>query len=295
MTDDLGQLLKARGLNRVADAILLYAKDSIHFAAREIDEASLGLGMSKLGSLPDLVVGAEWPEVENGPLPFVAQFGLTDVARFDEQHILPSSGLLSFFYGNYWDEARNTVQMNWKVVYADNDPLQLTRRERPQLLFDSPIYNPCIVDFTGEQTLPDVRSTMMRSLRLTEEERAAYVTLYVGLEGPTCEINERPNHRLLGYPFDLKGDVLIQSYLASVGRDESDLTQANREASRGSLSRLNQLEHAAADWRLLLQVDSNDEAGMDWEAGSGLIYYCITQKDLRNKNFNNVQVVAQAH
>jgi len=295
MADDLGQLLRTRRLYRVADAILSYAKDTIHFAAYEIDEASLDVGMSKLGGLPDLVVGTEWPEAEGDPLPFVAQFALTDVVRFDVQHALPSSGLLSFFYGNYWDEARDTARANWKVVYVDSDPLQLTRRERPQLLFDSPVYNSCAIDFAVEQTLPDIRSPMVQSLRLTEEERAAYMALYVGLEGPTYEMNERPKHRLLGYPFNLRGDVLIESYLASVGRDQGELIQANREVRRGDLSRLNELEHAAADWRLLLQVDSNDEAGMDWEAGSGLIYYCIRQDDLRNRNFNNVQVVAQAH
>ncbi len=293
--NNLGQRLREHGLSRVVDMILSHAKESIHLTARTVDEAILDVGASKLGGLPDLPLEVTWPEADNGPLPFVAQIKIIDVAPLDAEHLLPSSGLLSFFYGNDWDEKSGTVYTYWKVIYVDDDLSRLTRRQLPQALFDSPRYHACAVDFSIEQTLPDLSSTIVHDLRLSQEERAAYSDLYLGLDGPIYERNENPAHRLLGYPYNLGEDVLIECYLASRHRDANDLIQAAREAAHGDWSRRRRLEQEAADWRLLLQVDSNEESGMDWEASSGLIYYCITQEDLHNKNFNNVQVVAQAH
>jgi uncharacterized protein YwqG len=46
------------------------------------------------------------------------------------------------------------------------------------------------------------------------------------------------------------------------------------------------------DWHLLLQVDSEQAAGMMW-GDVGRLYYWIRSKDLKAGNFDNVWLVLQ--
>ncbi|GGS07152.1 DUF1963 domain-containing protein [Deinococcus sedimenti] len=63
------------------------------------DDATLPLGTSKVGGHPDLRPDS-WPRDAGGqPMTFAAQFNLTDLQAFDEDHLLPQAGLLSFFLG----------------------------------------------------------------------------------------------------------------------------------------------------------------------------------------------------
>ena len=42
---------------------------------------------------------AVWPTYGDIPLPFIAQLRLADIVPYDLDHVLPSSGMLYFFYG----------------------------------------------------------------------------------------------------------------------------------------------------------------------------------------------------
>lgn len=55
-------------------------------------------GKSKLGGLPDLPAGTDWPRRGHKPLAFVAQLDLGEVSRYLRAPVLPTTGLLSFFY-----------------------------------------------------------------------------------------------------------------------------------------------------------------------------------------------------
>lgn len=52
------------------------------------------------------------------------------------------------------------------------------------------------------------------------------------------------------------------------------------------------LESDAVNWRILLQIDSNEEIGMYW-GDLGRIYFWIREDDLRNKEFDNVWTILQ--
>lgn len=60
--------------------------------------------------------------------------------------------------------------------------------------------------------------------------------------------------------------------------------QAENNRLRDELTR-----QAEKEWRLLFQVDSNAEAGMDWEGG-GLIYFVVPRADLGFRDFSRVWV-----
>ena len=53
------------------------------------------------------------------------------------------------------------------------------------------------------------------------------------------------------------------------------------------------LEQGAADWRLLLQIDT-DEEGPGWMWGDvGRLYFWLTRQDLTSLRFDNVWLIFQ--
>ena len=58
--------------------------------------------------------------------------------------------------------------------------------------------------------------------------------------------------------------------------------------------RAKELESGAKDWRLLLQIDSDDKASMMW-GDSGRLYFWIRQDDLQNKRFEKTWVILQCY
>ncbi|MDK9646290.1 DUF1963 domain-containing protein [Propionibacterium freudenreichii] len=64
-------------------------------------------GQSRLGGRPDVPRDFEWPRFQdkdddsadaNRPLTFLAQVNLADATRYDTEGLLPTAGVLSFFY-----------------------------------------------------------------------------------------------------------------------------------------------------------------------------------------------------
>ena len=52
------------------------------------------------------------------------------------------------------------------------------------------------------------------------------------------------------------------------------------------------LERTATDWQLLLQIDSDDNAGMMW-GDVGRIYYLTTLEHMKNKEFDAAWMILQ--
>ncbi len=46
------------------------------------------------------------------------------------------------------------------------------------------------------------------------------------------------------------------------------------------------------DWRFLLEVGSDDNAGLEW-TGYGTLYFWIREEDLRHRDFHNVWALFQ--
>ena len=58
--------------------------------------------------------------------------------------------------------------------------------------------------------------------------------------------------------------------------------------------RVKELEKEKNEWKLLLQIDSDDKTGMMW-GDSGRLYYWIKQKDLESLNFDKSWIVLQCY
>nr|MBF6591327.1 DUF1963 domain-containing protein [Ktedonobacterales bacterium] len=128
--------LASAGIPRAAATLAQLARPSIRLTSRRADEASLAIGASKLGGLPDLPPDVPWPARAGAPLAFVAQVRLDDVAPFDVTHVLPATGLLTFFY-----DARQQAfgadpadRGAWQVLYDAGAAERLRRMSAPDAL-----------------------------------------------------------------------------------------------------------------------------------------------------------------
>ena len=88
-------LLDAHGLTARRDAIAALIRPAIGLRTRAPTGADLAVGATRVGGEPDLPLGVAWPEGDDGPLLFVLQVDLADVAALDLEGRLPEDGLLS--------------------------------------------------------------------------------------------------------------------------------------------------------------------------------------------------------
>jgi uncharacterized protein YwqG len=98
-------LAKSPGLKRVARAIAKEILPCVRLFAKRSRDASIEMGATKLGGLPDLPEASEWPCRNGVPLSFIAQINVAALPEFGGLNELPPNTLLSFFYdteGSPW-------------------------------------------------------------------------------------------------------------------------------------------------------------------------------------------------
>jgi hypothetical protein len=266
---ELRALLHQRGLARVAGELLRLAAPMVRVYISRADEADLPAGASKIGGRPDLPAGVAWPAWHE-PLAFIAQFDLAAVAPHERGGILPARGLFSFFYETDgeplysagWGLPEGTApedypdidpSLGWRVLYHAGDPVTFVRREIPPGLNERGRFPACAARFAAEVTLPDVDGPEVAPLGLSGAERSALIDLAADVNRGMWEAG---GHHLLGYPYNLGASTLAGCEIAARRIPYASLVADT--ARRRELER-----EAARRWRLLLQVDSSDEAAMD--------------------------------
>lgn len=93
----IDQLLREHDLYHKKSAIISSFKNSIRMEKVEVDEVDIPIGSSKLGGLPDLPDGMEFPKYKKGFLWFMGQFNLKEAKPHDKDNLLPESGILYCF------------------------------------------------------------------------------------------------------------------------------------------------------------------------------------------------------
>ncbi|HEX3053605.1 MAG TPA: DUF1963 domain-containing protein, partial [Aggregatilineaceae bacterium] len=121
-TEELRSGIRAFKLERLEADIMRLARPAIDMIHTRVAEAVLPLGASKFGGSPDLPPGFQWPH----PLSFMGQFKLSELARHDPAGLLPTQGLLYFFYeasAALWTQDPG----GWKLVYVADEHTPLVR------------------------------------------------------------------------------------------------------------------------------------------------------------------------
>lgn len=284
MFNQLEKLIQEFGLSRVAEDIKRALRNSIRMYTEKVDEDTIPLGTTKIGGKPDVPKGFEWPKYYDNPLSFIAQINMAEIVPFDTERILPASGMLYFFY----DCEQQTWGFDpedkdcWKVHYYDGSLDELIRMEFHEELPEYAQYHAVKVSFKNEISLPSWDSDYIDSLNLSEEEKDAFSELCEKFIGEQQVIN-----KLLGHSDNIQGDMQLECQLVSNGLycgDSSGYESPDRA----------KLEKDAKDWRLLLQIDSDENAQMMW-GDVGRLYFWIKENDLRLKNFDKVWMILQCY
>ncbi len=281
-TKTIASAFAAAGLAQIARAADKLILPSIRATATLLDEDSIPVGASKLGGLPDLPAMIEWPEMNSVPMSFVAQIRLENLKGVDGAQTLPPAGMLWFFY----DAAQETYgadpadRAGRQVFFIDHlTEGQLSRRPAPEELSSAACFNACAMVFSSEATLPTSPNVEMPTLMWSREDQQRYEAFYAAF--PSHQARASAQHRLLGHPDTIQDDMRGQCQLMTHGVSGLDDPRAAA------------LLADAHDWQLLLQVDSDDGAGMEW-ANTGMLYFWIKRADLASRNFDNVWVVLQS-
>ncbi len=272
-------------------------------------DASVG---SHFGGLPHLPAGVTWPEwdkhdylnaqVERLEAQFRANpraTGLRDIAMRMRQDFPPGPIPLQFLGQLFLSELHAAVALpGWPcdgtlLFFCDPsawgfDPLArghcrvLYFRENEALIPVPPPaelptearFSERRLSFQLEWTLPTRISLEDADLSIWGDEE--YRELCRQLRGSTSERD--PIHRCGGHPQEIQNDMRLECQLVTNGIYCGD-SSGYRDPRRSVL------ENGAADWQLLLQVDS-DEKQIGWMWGdAGRVYFWARQQDIEAANF----------
>ena len=264
--EELGRLIEGAGLGRIVDDLVRHAKPSIRIHTRLADEAMMPVGASRVGGMPDLPPDVAWPLWNGKPLSFVCQINVQDAAEYNSEHTLPSVGLLSFFYGadeQPWGfDPKDSG--GWRVFFFPPEAGTLAPAAVPSEVIQMGQFSHCAVEFASEWTIPDTASGVGKLLNLSHTQFETMFDLadrlYTPVSGPMPHI-----HRLLGHPQHVQGEMQMECQLAYNGVYCGNADSPQSEEAKA-------LAVGASDWRLLLQIDSDDDAGMMWgDSGRNLL------------------------
>jgi len=231
----------------VAAQLLALVRPTIDLVSADVDADPAS---SRIGGNPLFPPQLRWPHRDGVPLSFLAQVRLEEVAPYDVEDALPPSGLLLFFYGGA-EEAWGfdpDDRLSWRVLLVDPAGARVRAAPTGAEAFTERGLRPQPV-----LTLPDRWSEPMPAL-LAAEPAVADVLARFDADRP------RLRHRLLGWAQDGHDSMQRVCRLAASGV----YTGAGAAGAARADLRLGPAPDPTRDWRLLLQLDSDDGAGMVW-------------------------------
>jgi uncharacterized protein YwqG len=298
--DELEAKLKQADLGRIAGGVADLSKEGFFLHSTKIPDENILIGASKIGGWPDLPSGFSWPSANDEPLAFVAQINLSELPL---PSLLPRDGLLSFFY-----DREQTVwgfdpkeSAHWRVSYIPSSA-QLVRTPEPRPVQSGGLMNKikswtakkssvtttndsCAVSILPCLSIPDGSVSVVQAMLVTEDEDEKDESLYYDFRNSYPA--EGPRHQLLGWPTPIQNEMELECQLASNG-----IYVGGPEGYKDP--RAEGLRAGAADWLLLFQIDTDDNARMMWGDG-GMIYYWIRRQDLERRAFERTWFILQCH
>lgn len=219
------------------------------------------IGCSKYGGCPDVSEDFQWPvDDHNRPLSLLLQINCSDITPFDTDNLLPTSGLLYFFYElgeQNWEGANNSV----RVLYQDIENVKLRRADYPATLAEKFQLNERRLSFSIKESYPRLEDIVCQSHAACQrmiEEMGSFYEAWERLH------SESEVGTMLGY---------------------ADLIQA---------AVVDDLEENI----LLLQLFSIESADdtCEFQFGDlGTIYFYISRQDIKEKRFENIKFELQCY
>ena len=201
---NLSKALRRLGLTRYEAALSALARPAIRIRPVPCKDDDIPLGGSKFGGKPDLTHGFDWPVHDGLPLSFIAQFDCRELQRFEAGALLPSDGLLSFFYDveeQPWGHDPADAGASRVLYHAAGGGLK--RRAKPPEL--EAAFRANRLEFNEVLTFPTDSGF---------EVEPAEIGALTALFAPSISHRE---HRLFGYPNVIQNPMELQCQLASHG------------------------------------------------------------------------------
>lgn len=247
-------------------------RPAVHLVKASGDSASY------IGGTPPPLPATGWPSKDGASLTFLACLDLPSVHAALTVPWLPSSGRLLFFYD------------------AENQPWGFDPKDRGSFVAmhlpdggaaaaaaaGQPVLTRCPVTPAKIETYPSWERDDVKALQLTDAESEML------MDAGDAVFGRAPRHQVAGYPSPIQGDEMeLQCQLVSHGLYCGDASGYMSPAAA-------RLRDGAKDWRLLLQIDSDDGIGANWGDG-GTLYFWIREEDARAERFDRAWAVLQCY
>lgn len=232
---------------------------------------------SRFGGAALLPAAHAWPATRAGrPLSFLCQVSTADIRVPAGVPGLPAGTLLAFFY-----EAGE--QQGWGFDPGDRQfSAVIPVAAAGAAAVASP---PGALAFPAYRMLPRTVTTIPDPSEPSLGPLNADYALFRRLHADLDRDDKGPWHRMFGWPELVQNPMQLECQLASNGIYVGD-PKGYRHP------RAAELAPGAADWLLLLQLDTDDEIGWMW-GDTGTIYYWIRRQDLLAARFDRTWMIFQ--
>jgi uncharacterized protein YwqG len=217
------------------------------------------------------------------PLAFLGQVALEEIHAVAPLPGWPNSGTLAFFYDLETWGYDPLSRGHCRVLYFPPDE-DLVPTPPPQALPAEARFPQRRMVFMREWTLPTyLEQDGVDLSRLRNDDYGDLChQLTLTLDG------DETTHRCGGHPQEIQGDMRLECQLVTHGLYCGD-SRGYQDPRRSSL------EKGAADWQLLLQVDS-DEERLGWMWGdTGRVYFWARRQDIQAADFDGAWAVLQCY
>jgi Uncharacterized protein conserved in bacteria len=236
---------------------------------------------TRIGGQPLASKNFEWPKWKGQSLAFIMQIKLSEVSLLSQFARFPQKGLLYVFY----DKEQSTWGFDpkdkgsWKIIFEpEQDDLAIV--PYPEDIEDDYWYKELKLEQKLIKTYPSWEDEKIEALKLNQEQTHCYINF-------CCSpYQNKSGHQIGGIACDIQGPGMdLECQLVSNG-----LNCGDERGYKGKKAK--ELEKHRSDWMLLLQIDSDDNAGFMW-GDMGMLYFWIKKEDLEKSNFENVWMILQ--
>ncbi|WP_433476847.1 DUF1963 domain-containing protein [Spirillospora sp. CA-142024] len=266
-------------------------------------------GRTRMGGAPLLDQGAQWPTRDGRPLSLLALIDCAEVTALGAVD-LPRTGYLNFFYDflNFRDEVVNaepgfdgfdglapTRTDGWRVIHSGSAATETETPDEALLFLERTMtcshtaftigYAADAGYFSADYPDEEPEGPVLELPARTSSRLYALGDAWEALPPVGDRPDGEPRHKIGGFPDWIQGPMWHHIQMSSNGipldGDEPD----PREAA---------LLPSTPEWRLLLQLDTDDELGWLWGDG-GRLYFAIRVGDLAKGDFSRTWLAADCY
>ena len=277
-------------LKKFVSEILDSLKKNEITISTEFNNDSKIVDKSKIGGKPYLPKDFVWPYYQELPLSFLAQINLEEVKSLDKDNLLPSTGMLYFFYELETEEWGYKPQSKGcaKVFYYE-DISNFSLIDFPENMEDDYKIPEFKVNFKSNISLPSYEDFYLflkehDTFKEQDISFSDFIPLYDELFIPDNNYT-----KLLGYPEVIQNPMEEECEAVTRGFDMGGVESYPKKYQK-------EIRSTSKDWILLFQMDTVETNDYELMFGdSGHIYFWIKKEDLANKNFENIWLILQCY